>query len=306
MTCSINAPLRRNGRPVRQGTPWSLSWARLVAIGALASVALSLGGCGACANALPERHADDIRGPVAPEDWVAFPGTDDGTPMVFWVNRLAVRDPRRPRAVRVKLMISAPTAYGMPTEEELDRLVPVEKELEKAAARAGAVFVGRMTGDGARYGYFYEAADARFEFVAEEILERAEIRGDVRFQHDPDWTMQEGLLPGPGELLYIRNREVSRALAEAGDDLTKPRVVDHSAYFPTEAGRNAFVEIAVREGFEPAGVSLDAPGPRQYGAHVTREDSLVEPAIDDASALLLQAAKASGGEYDGWVSATVK
>lgn len=98
--------------------------------------------------------------------------------------------------------------------------------------------------------------------------------------------------------LQIRNRETLAALAKAGDDPTKIRVVDHSAYFTSEASASKYVKALDKLGFE----SITRSRRGAYGVKSQIGHATDAATIDRISAELDAAAKKAGGEYDSWGS----
>lgn len=116
---------------------------------------------------------------------------------------------------------------------------------------------------------------------------------EVSASDSPSSTKASTLTP-----LQVKNQETLLALAKAGDDPTKVRVVDHRAYFSSEAAAKEYIEAAEKLG----GVSIIRTN---HGAHAVKsqiKQTTDATTVDRISGELNAAAVAAGGEYDSWGS----
>jgi hypothetical protein len=205
----------------------------------------------------------------------------------------------------VVAMIDA-DARGLPIDGEFARLNEVQALLEERLGATGQ-YVGRVTTQGQRYFLFYTSLDEA------RCLEVARAAGDlhghcVQLLHEPDphrsryW---DELFPTDDDWQVIKDMKVASALREAGDTMTKPRRIEHWAYFADDAARSRFVE-AVRDGFdsiELLDADLDGGGYGVRLAHVSLPDHV---SMNPSTLGLARAAREHGGDYDGWESPVCK
>ena len=84
-------------------------------------------------------------------------------------------------------------------------------------------------------------------------------------------------------------------LLQHGDDGTKPRTVDHLAYFNTPAEADQYREIITQRGY-----TLESRGEEYNEVAFTKDSSVVGPVFDDEIAYLTVTASRLNGDYDGW------
>jgi len=137
---------------------------------------------------------------------------------------------------------------GLPVGGELQRVGKIEDALERALG-AGAIWIGHVTGLARQRVFFYSSTPVNGPIeVKVGLFKKESFVPDCR--HDPDWTLfNSELEPLATELEDSQNMGVVRALKEAGDDVTLPRVVDFAAWFHSAAKRSEFVEAMKAEGY---------------------------------------------------------
>lgn len=96
------------------------------------------------------------------------------------------------------------------------------------------------------------------------------------------------------------DRKTVAALVAEGDPLTKPRQVDHWAYFPTAEARDQFIDEVVPLGFSPFDTDSVGQPPNPFCAYVSRVDWVDLESIHRVVMTLFRAARRHAGEYDGW------
>lgn len=95
------------------------------------------------------------------------------------------------------------------------------------------------------------------------------------------------------------DRQTVAALAAEGDLLTKPRQVDHWAYFPIAEARDQFIDEVVTLGFSASDIDDGGSAPDRFCACVSRVDPVDLESIHCVVMILFRAAKRHAGEYDG-------
>lgn len=238
------------------------------------------------------------------DEWEFYPCLADDLPASILLNLRYERDEdarRRATLAWVTIEMLDAEEHGMGSADEAEALYPVEEAIVEAASSRGLVHVGRLRNAGTWQLAFYGPPDAPNILAA--LVEQVELRGrsaEIGGHDDPDWRYyDEFLLPDPERRQWIHDLRLIETLEEHGDDL-RPRPVNHWAYFPTAAARDAFV-AAVRElGFRLENGSEGSVEPMPFGANVVREDSVELDDIHEVVVTLIELAERHGGDYDGW------
>lgn len=197
----------------------------------------------------------------------------------------------------LRIHMRMPQPDGLSSQEEYDVLGGLENDVVAAVTANAAIYVGRSTSAGVRDFYFYTKGTGLAERLAAVMAVWPEYRYDCGSRSDEAWTTYRNFLYPTGEdFQRIGNRDVVGQLLEHGDDPDKPRLINHFAYFPTEAGRVGFAAWLVEHGYLVA--PFGSSGNDQLAVLFERVD--VPNLIDDATVALYRAAGENGGDYDGW------
>lgn len=242
-----------------------------------------------------------------PEAWETYPAYVDGKPAMFFLNMGLVQAApvaEAPALYLVKVQMKDPGPNGVGTGDEGEAFMPIEDALCGAATAAGYYFAGRVRSDGHWELGFYGKPDLEISDVLDEVGPQiAGLEIMVGGGEDPEWGfLLEYLAPDRERWQWIMDHRVVRQLMEAGDDIEKPRTVDHALHFKTEPALDAFVAAAGNEGFKESQRSEDKDngGERPWMVEVQREDAVEVNNIHDAVMYLTELAEAEDGEYDGW------
>jgi hypothetical protein len=237
-----------------------------------------------------------------------YPCLVDGAPASIYVNlRFETETPPPAADTRYSVTIHMQDRgpHGIGTAEESEALDASEVSLIARAREDGLVYVGRTRSRGEWEVTFYGPAGHR-----EQLRERAAASAggrtaEVHSELDPSWRYyRELLLPDAERKRWMDDRRMVDILTEQGDDVARPRRVDHRASFTTEAARDAFVEAAVREGFthEPRPVLRESSVEHRFTAQVFRDDRVELDHIHEVVMTLVDAAATHGGVYDVWTA----
>lgn len=90
------------------------------------------------------------------------------------------------------------------------------------------------------------------------------------------------------------NDEVRAALSRQGDNGSKPRQVDHLAYFKTMDSTQAFMQWVMDNGY------TICPHNHEFGIKFCKESPIIGIAFDNDLATIKNKVKSLKGEYDGW------
>ena len=102
----------------------------------------------------------------------------------------------------------------------------------------------------------------------------------------------------PEYLQSLKNQAICERLSDLGDDLAKPRTVDHLATFDARKDRELFVDYVLKAGFEI--VSMPEPDDMSIRFEVVFSRSDPPAEIDQAVLPLVDKAESLGGDYEGW------
>jgi hypothetical protein len=207
----------------------------------------------------------------------------------------------------IGLTMNAPRADGLSSQAEFDTLAAIEDALKGQLVGEGTDYVGRCTTNGCRDFFFYVAQPENWApRVAACMAAFPQYKYEAESREEPDWSSYlEYLYPSPADRQTISNRRVCDALEENGDALTQPREIDHWAYFPDAAARDAYVAEAAGHGFEVRVLS-EPDKDAGYGAQLWRVDVPSAREIDDVTLALFNIAEKHGGDYDGWECVVVR
>ncbi len=226
-----------------------------------------------------------------------YPCMVDGRPASIYVNlRYEHETPSEDTRYTLAVALRDAGEHAIGTADEAAVLDAFEGEALPVVAARGLVFVGRLRHAGVWELVFYGAAGALDALTVDAAVldgRRVVTRSDA----DPAWIYyRELLLPDAERLQWMDDRRMVQILVEQGDVVTRPRRIDHRVSFATEAARAAFVTDAERHGF-----ALET-GEDPRVARVHRVDPIELAHVHDVVMVLVDAAAALGGTYEGWTA----
>ena len=190
---------------------------------------------------------------------------------------------------------------GFPTTSELDALQEVTLPLEDALGRElDAVYVGQKYADGWLELYFYAPTAKRFQTIVTEHASNHYVF-DTGSARDAKWEHYRfRLYPDALMLQQIQSRDIIEELKEAGDDLSKPREVEHYLQFQTEANAKRAGERLASEGFAIKEITYDSSEEYAHTLTLTKEHIIDEALLQKLAGTLIEAASKEHGLYAGW------
>lgn len=245
------------------------------------------------------------------DEWNFYFCQVDDKPASIFVD-LGIRDEAPiaalPHRACLSLILQHPRHDGLSSQEEFDALSAFEGAVKAHLDTPESMYVGRNTSDGRRDFWFFVTQPATWEaHVAELMRAFADYGWETSTAEDPEWDAYLNFLyPNDEGLDFMSNRQVCDRLEAAGDPLTQVRDIDHWAFFPDAASRQAFIAqveplgFAVREVYEREADEDGAPDDEPFVARVFRSDTPSHRDIHDVTVPLLRAAREVGGRYDGW------
>lgn len=198
---------------------------------------------------------------------------------------------------------------GLPEKSQFDVLYEIsDKVLEFLNTYGTFEHAGTFTYQCERLDYFYVNDTVALRNKLSDLYSSYFSRfvPYISIKNDSKWDVYSSFLyPNDVILEHMANQKVLMQLQKSGDDLTKPRKVDHWIYFSNKSDRKLFIEHVVKEGFivEDDGKVKNSDWP--YQLRISRSDYVYPESIDKITVFLKMKAKEFNGEYDGWESMVV-
>lgn len=242
-------------------------------------------------------------------NWVVFERDFDGSTGIILVNLSPgpeVPDPDRPLCISVGVAFKTAGPEGLPEAPELEDLAKVEDAIAEALqAGFDARLVGALALNGERRWCFYAKAAADAQSAAQKAVSALgpalmDYTPEVSVLEDPYWSaFNKNFLPDEREHRAALDMSVINALAEAGDQLDRPRQIEHCAFLPSEAGRDSFCDWAKSNGF-----TIDERGEADddgvFAVLFSHEGPALPESITEMTCLATEGAELFEGMYDGW------
>ena len=244
-------------------------------------------------------------GVITTDHWEYYPCQfeDESVGSIFYNHGISeiIEELEATQCIRFRLTLNEPTEEGFPTDEENDVLEDIAQELDKFVHEHNGNFFGHVTNQGTVVFYTYANADrdASVRFL-KQIEKQFGYEMDVTAEEDPDrGRYWEDLFPDPFSWQLLNDIKVTQQLEEAGDDLTKPRLIDHFASFASQDSLQSFSNWATSEGFEIEKADADENGAR-LEVKFTREDAPELGNINPITFGIREKCIDLEGSYDGW------
>ncbi len=214
-----------------------------------------------------------------------------------------------PLRLAARISMQSPRADGLRRRSEADALFDLEDRLvERLGEVLPLLMVGRtvMAGDVTIWWYAPRAAEARLEELAEGLTEvRGGYEVHLSLERDADWRFYtDFLFPDAYNLQVMLNRRRLMTMLEHGDDGSRPRELEHLAYFETEEEAQAVAERLQRAGFDVEIPLLDAQLPVDaelpWALRFCHVDTLSGGRIDEVCMGIIDLVLEGGGIYEGW------
>ena len=199
---------------------------------------------------------------------------------------------------------------GLFTPAESDVLYSISDKIKASIdSLEKNISAGTFTCQCLRTDYYYigDTTNARAVLAATFKTYLPNYEYIIEIRPDSAWNSYlKFLYPNEETMEYIENGKVVMNLSKEGDDLSKPRQVDHWLYFKTEADRATFLQYALQEKFKVEGKEYTSKGKLHYQLHLSRTDMVDLGSICPITLKLRKKAKELNGEYDGWETFVIK
>lgn len=217
----------------------------------------------------------------------------------------------RPYAVILRTKYTDADRYGFPGESEKDKLDSLENDLEKVLSeKNGAIYAGRFTQRGLREFYFYVLDTVDYSAHLKDIMENyPSLPWLAKAVYDRNWTnYTEVLYPSDIEKEKMENRKMIMALQSKGDDLSRPRRIEHTLYFKIAQSRRTFLTTSSLQGFNVSEMPIEKSNDSEYPYQLIIWH-FEKPEIKKMNAITLTLthhALKNGGKYEGWQTKLLK
>lgn len=216
----------------------------------------------------------------------------------------------KPNVLIVSVSLFTEHNKGMPSGAEAKKLDTLENKLVQALGeKLNAAYAGRYTQNGRRDYYFYTADTLDYR---QPVLNAVGLYafGRCKMMATPDAKLENYfnvLYPSQKEMQRIYNRRMLDRLAQAGDQVTAPRKINHFLFFKSEQDRKKFVRVVQDNGFtiENGGEEKGVKD-RPYSLEISRIDKTDRASIDKVSLYLWELSLQYSARYDGWETFVVK
>lgn len=225
----------------------------------------------------------------------------DDHPASFMLDLNADRLDSHPLRVHVRVPLQKPRPDGLRDRDELEAMGRIEDQMvAQMADQLEAVYVGRMVHRGATEFFFYlpTASEPALAELGEVLGDIAPYEAQYQAAPDPTWQLYHDFLyPDAYAHAAMSNRRLLAQLEQMGDRLTKPRAIDHFAYFAARADAEAAASALRGANFAVGEIEAREAS---FALPFVREDALADGRADAVSSEILDLILPHGGSYDGW------
>ncbi|NVK44366.1 MAG: DUF695 domain-containing protein [Oceanospirillaceae bacterium] len=199
---------------------------------------------------------------------------------------------------------------GFPKSTEFDKLYNISDSiLEKLKKITKTELAGTFTYQCERLDYIYVADTLTIRTELTELYktEFPNFKNYINIKADKDWKAYlQFLYPNEETQEFMANEKVLIQLRQAGDNLDKPRQVDHWIYFADEEDKISFMESIKKEGYKIEDDNKLQNTDLPFQLRISRIDSVNPNEIYKITLSLRKMAKKYNGEYDGWETFVIK
>ncbi len=193
---------------------------------------------------------------------------------------------------------------GLPNSDEFEKLYNVSDNIERLLnGSVSFELVGTFTYQCERLDYIYlsDTISIRSQLTELYKSEFGNYEYYINLKRDESWeAYTKFLYPNDVTLEYMSNQKVLFQLQQAGDNLSKQRLVDHWIYFSRKSDEELYVKYIEGIGFKVESQEIDKNFKLPYQLHISRIDYIYPESINEITLELRKKAKDLNGDYDGW------
>lgn len=241
------------------------------------------------------------------EHWEFYPcQTGGGLAYIFYDHgiREEINALEADQLFKIQIHLKDPNESGLPKEEEFDALTAIENHVESFMSANKGYPVGKVTVSGMRvfYSYINISEEEALAYVQKLVSDSGY---DTRYSVIED-KKKEGywndLFPTDRDWRIILDSKMIQALLAQGDDIQRPRRIDHAIRFSSMEQLQEFSHWAQNEDYEIDDYSETEDPKQKYNLTFHHTGS---PQLSDISQYTIQLhekAKEMGAAYDGWAT----
>ncbi len=202
----------------------------------------------------------------------------------------------------VFIKLKKPLPNGLADEDEEDFLFECKERLAlKLEEKEKAIYVGSKTTVGWYELYFYLQDPKGIENQTKDILNAFGYKFESNSVKDKKWNLYEtSLYPNASQSHHIQNRQIIDELVEEGDDVTKPREVEHYILFQTSSLREKFIETLEQNALTCKGEFEREEEEFVYGVAVGIVQDVDLKTMNETTDKLIELSAKEYGHYEGW------
>jgi len=162
-----------------------------------------------------------------------------------------------------------------------------------------AKYVGSRVVDGWNELYFYAEDSKALNTIVSKMLSNSGYVYESNVVKDAKWDFHyKHLVPSELESAHIQSEKIIFLLEEEGDELSKPRIVEHYVSFATPTQKERFLETLSLDGFSfKDEISSDD---FENGLALVKEHAVTENEVKQVVEELFEVLKKEQGYYEGW------
>lgn len=199
---------------------------------------------------------------------------------------------------------------GLPVVTAFKQLYAISDKIKTAIDYSYSnKFVGTFTYQCERVDYYYLTDTSNIRNRLDSIYKNnfPDLKPIIKLREDSKWEAYLSFLyPNEETLEYMSNEKVVLHLLNAGDDLTKPRKVDHWIYFNNSADRDKFTAYVAQNKYTIESKSTSKEFKLPYQLQISRTDYVDMESITKITLELRKKALECKGDYDGWETEVIK
>ena len=199
---------------------------------------------------------------------------------------------------------------GFPVSGEFEILNKISDSVTATVSRlVSNIIAGTFTYQCERRDYFYVSDTSGLRSEITNLINRRFPGYEPAFNIKPDieWEAYLTFLyPSETIMQYIKNEKILDHLRKAGDQLDKPRQVDHWLYFKTEGDRDCFIRFATLRKFKIETKEKIDNQSLPFKLQLSRTDLVDITSISKITLEMEQEARKCNGDYDGWETFVIK
>lgn len=202
----------------------------------------------------------------------------------------------------VFIKLKNPMQSGLADEDEEDLLAECKDRLAiKLQEKEQAVYVGSKIISGWYELYFYLQDPKGIENKTKEMLSAFGYKYESNAVKDKNWKLYEvNLYPNLLQSHHIQSRQIIEEIQEEGDDITKPREVEHYILFQTPSLREKFVHVLEEKGLTCKGDFERDDEEFVYGVAVSVTQTIDEETMNKTTDMFMELCALHHGYYEGW------